>query len=246
MRQRLPETKTELETCEAIESAADFEDLLNRLRDLASRVDPAVASKRTRSLDPDRQAQAFLLLAGLGKPPDEHLVANALASRGPRLLTAAAFVVAATCGAETRLQRALLLGENFSKSSPIGEDGRYHLIRFLGFSGDVRFVEVLREALEEHGHYCSPSSVAEALELLGYTIPDDIPWHRSSITALEVNGEVWITEDDKYRGGMSNCRHCRFFPCSINYYYPGAIQDCKLWNKADPEKIGPIRDRRSH
>ena len=44
---------------------------------------------------------------------------------------------------------------------------------------------------------------------------------------------------------LTNCRHCRFNPCKVKVWYGGDIEDCSLWNKTDPDILGPMRDDRN-
>ncbi len=66
---------------------------------------------------------------------------------------------------------------------------------------------------------------------------------RVSISVDPGSEGILISTDEKFTG-TSNCPDCRFFPCRINRYYPGAIQDCSFWNRTDPETSGGIRDLR--
>ena len=58
------------------------------------------------------------------------------------------------------------------------------------------------------------------------------------------SGDILITNDLRF-SGTDNCRHCRFNPCKVKRWYGGYIEDCSLWNKTDPDTLGPIRDDRN-
>ena len=233
----------DLKACENLETPEDFARLAAWLRSASTGLDEAAVEKQTRSLNPFRQASAFLLLAGLGAKPSREALLAALASKEVMLGTAAAFCAARCCGDEHAVLRELLLGATPWEPSKISEDGRYWLVRFLGFSGDDRCAPVLIEALRDHSHFCPPSTTVRALETLGCELPTDVDPLRISIS-VDVGSEgILISTDEKFTGS-SNCRHCRFFPCRVNRYYSGSIQDCSLWNRTDPETLGGIRDLR--
>jgi len=233
----------DLRACEDLKTQEDFARLAARLRSTSAGLDEATVVAQTRSLNPMRQARAFLLLAGLGARPEREALLAALASKEAVLATAAAFCVAACCADEDTLLRELLFGATPWEPSQISKDGRYWLVTFLGFSGDHRCAPVLLEALREHAHFCSPSTTVEALEALGCELPPDVDPQRVSISVDPGSEGILITTDEKF-SGYSNCPDCRFFPCRINRYYPGAIQDCSFWNRTDPETSGGIRDLR--
>lgn len=64
-----------------------------------------------------------------------------------------------------------------------------------------------------------------------------------SITVSRSGSSILIHEDDRF-SGSNNCVHCQYFPCRINRYYQGPIEDCKLWNRTDPSELLEIEDYR--
>ncbi len=131
-------TDEDLQACEHLETQEDFARLAARLQSASAGLDEAAVVKQTRSLNPSRQARAFLLLAGLNAKPEREALLAALASKEAALATAAAFCVAACCAEEDTLLRELLFGATSWEPSKISKDGRYWLVMFLGFSGDDR------------------------------------------------------------------------------------------------------------
>ena len=236
-------TEEHLQLCDNLETQEDFAHLASLLPANDFEPDLSKLMKKTRSLNPSRQAKAFLSLASHGARSEKDSFLAALASKDTRLAKAAAFCVA-WCGADDLpLLRELLHGSTSWEPSKISSDGRYWVIQFLGYAGDARCAPVLLEALREHGHFCHPSTTARALRDLNCEIPKHID-PEVSISVDPTSEGILISTDEKFTGGSSNCPHCRFFPCRINRYFPGSIQDCSFWNRTDPGTLGGIRDVR--
>ena len=158
------------------------------------------------------------------------------------MLAAAALCLVACCADAEDLCRKLLIGPDPLSPSKVSQNARYHLIKAMGVSGDSRLVGLLGEALW-HPHFCPGSVVAQALDRLGEPLDEDqLPFHRS-ISVSQGLGGIVIGTDERYAGG-SNCVTCRFFPCRINRYYAGGIEDCALWNRVDPKDLGEFIDQR--
>jgi len=139
--------------------------------------------------------------------------------------------------------RELLLAPDSFTPSKASKDACYFLIKLMGVSGQTKFVDLLGEVLTKHYHFCHQYVTATALKTLeGGVDEDEIPYTRS-ISVHNINSGILIGTDDKYTGS-SSCPDCRFFPCRINHYYAGGIQDCEFWNRIDPETAGEIIDKR--
>lgn len=243
MRQAHPISDDLLAVCEQISSPDGYRHFHEELTRQASSADPARAQRRLTSLNPEHQAKAFLVLAARGDRLDGDVAQAALATRESRLIAAASFAVTQCCASELDLQRCLLPGPTPWEPSAISDDARYLLIRFMGYSGNSAFVEVLREALFQHPHFCPPGATAPALAQLGDELDPLKSHHDRSIAVDPGSSGIIISHDDKF-SGHSTCPQCRYFPCRINRYFPGAIQDCSFWNKTDPDTQGEIRDLR--
>jgi hypothetical protein len=65
-----------------------------------------------------------------------------------------------------------------------------------------------------------------------------------SITVKNVDGNIYVFDDERFTGGTNNCLDCGYYPCKVNIWYgkKKKIQDCDLWNKVEPS--GEIIDRR--
>lgn len=233
----------DLKACANLKTREDFARLLEQLRSAGTGLDIATIVKQACSPNPLQQARAFLLLAGSVAKPEGDVLLTALASKEEVLTTTAAFCVASCCADDDALLRELLLGATSWEPSKISKDARYWLLTFLGLSGDDRCSPVLLEALQEHAHFCAPSTTVRALEALGCEIPPNVDRQDVSISVDPGSEGILITTDEKF-SGYSSCPDCRFFPCRINRYYPGAIQDCSFWNRTDPQASRGIRDLR--
>lgn len=211
--------------------------------------DPARIERRLGSLDPLRQAQGFLMQAAGPRLPDAERLLAALATRDEDLTAAAAFCFTIHCGQDEAWQRRLLLGRDVHTAPPVSSEARYHLVRLMGLSGDTGFVPVLWDMLRGQYHFFNARLVAEALALLDDPVPEDKYEEPEALQPLSVvafsNGEgISLTVDESF-GGRSVCPSCRFFPCRVNHAYRVGIEDCKLWNRTDPETAGPLYDQRT-
>jgi len=67
----------------------------------------------------------------------------------------------------------------------------------------------------------------------------------TSISVFDSSGgDILIHNDDKFRGS-DNCKDCRFNPCKVKIWFKKKnIEDCKLWNKINPDTLGEIIDYR--
>lgn len=69
-------------------------------------------------------------------------------------------------------------------------------------------------------------------------------YYKQSITVRSVRNTIIISGDEKYTGS-SSCPQCDFFPCKINQdYFTGGIENCKLWNKINPNTLSDVIDQR--
>lgn len=209
---------------------------------------PARIGRRLGSLDPLRQAQGFLMLAAGPWLPDAERLLAALASRDEDLTAAAAFCFTVHCGQDEAWQRRLLLGRDEHTAPPVSSEARYHLVRLMGFSGETGFTPVLWDMLRGQYHFFNARLVTEALELLGDVMSEDEDEKEEALQPISVvafsNGEgIGLTVDEHFTG-QSLCPSCRFFPCRVNRAYRVGIEDCKLWNRTDPETAGPLYDQR--
>ncbi len=194
------------------------------------------------STQPDERATAFLACAAWNLKPDSFAIENSLLEEFSALPAAAALCAVTCFGEQEAFLRKLLLGPDEWHPSGVSRDALYYLIRAMGTSGDTRFAALLFEALD-HPHFCWGRTVARALDLLGQgPNEEDLPYQRS-ISVIEGLGGIIVFTDERY-SGSSNCIDCRFFPCRINHYYRGGIEDCKLWNRVDPSGLGEIIDQR--
>lgn len=233
-----------LAACAAIDSREDYARFEARLREAVTEADPEAARRSLGSLNPQRQAKAFLQVSVQGIRPEVDQLETAFLSQDRQLLTAAAFCLTCLFADELPLQRRLLFGAEHWEPSELNDDARFWLISFMGHSGKRSFGEVLMEALLEHPHFCPPGSTSRALEELGFELDPNTTLHASSIAVdCGSDRQILISEDTRFNG-FSTCPQCRFFPCRINEHYPGAIQDCSFWNRTDPAELGAIRDLR--
>lgn len=234
---------SQLKLFEDISSRRSFNKLTQDVRAAAKGLSAADLRPKTTGLNATNVAKAMLLLTGLSERVDPEVLENALDSEAKILVTAAAFAVASCHAENIPLLRHLLLGKTSFEPSPISNDGRYWIITFLGFNGNPNCVEVLMEAIREHSHFCPLLAAIDAVETLGQQIPADSSFRKSISVDPGIGTDLHIHFDEKF-SGSSNCTGCRFFPCRINRYYPGAIEDCRLWNRKDPATFGSLRDRR--
>lgn len=236
-------SEEQLQLCQNISDSQSLAALKKKVSEAATGLPVPELRLKAAGLDPTIVAKALLLLAGLGERVEPQILERGLAAQNAELVAAAAFAVACCHADDIPLLRHLLLGRNSFEPSPITPNGRYWIISFLGFSGNPNCVEVLLEAIRDHSHFCPLLAAIQAVEALGQKIPADSPFRKSISVDPGQGTDLQIYFDDKF-SGSSNCNGCRFFPCRINRYYPGAIEDCSLWNRTDPATFGGLHDRR--
>jgi len=230
--------------CTAISCRADYTRFEADLRRVVAGADSEAARRSLGSINLQRQAKAFLQVSVQDIRPEASQLERAFLSQDRQLITAAAFCLTCFFDSELFLQRRLLFGPERWEPSDLSDDARFWLISFMGYSGKRSFGEVLMEALLKHPHFCPPGSTSRALEELGFELEPGMTLHSKSIAVDRGSkGQILISEDLRF-SGYSTCPQCRFFPCRINHYYSGAIQDCSFWNRTDPDKLGAIRDLR--
>lgn len=243
MRHTSPIPDEYLNECQNIKTQKEYAQFYARLQHVVQGADVVLAQRWACSLNSTRQAKAFLQLAVQTVQPDQSKLKEALATEDSSLIAAAAFCHSCCFIDNLDLQKKLLLGSTPWQPSIVSNDGRFQVIKFMGLSGHKNFCQVLSEALLNHGHFCSPLDTAEAMKNLGCTLEPDVTKHKSSISVNKGSTDIIISIDDKF-SGSSNCPQCRYFPCCINHYYSGAIEDCRFWNNTNPDDLGEFRDLR--
>ncbi len=160
-----------------------------------------------------------------------------------RLGRAAAFCLVERFRDNPEILQDLILAPSPYKAPKANRFGSSHIIDLMGLSGSTELIPLLKRVLCENYHYHAPSWIARALENLGAEI--DRRWMNDgrSITVTQNGSALFVHHDDRF-GGSSNCPSCSFFPCRINDYYRGAIEDCKLRNRTSPAKLFEIVDYR--
>ncbi len=233
-----------LERCTRIDSHDELQALLADVRSATSGLQPADMHVDLESAEVCDRAAALLCLAAHGWPPEVDRIRNALRFDSAQLLPAAALCLVLCLPEAEPLHRKLLLGSDPWSPPLCSRNATYHLIRAMGISADPRFVPILYEALRDGYHFCPRPLTSWALAELGAQVDEEkIPVHRSITVMPGANQTLLITTDERY-SGQSNCVHCSFFPCRINRYFKGGIEDCKLWNRVDPASLGEILDTR--
>lgn len=237
-----------VERCTNIDSSEEYQAFLADVRKVAQGYDPVSVIQQF--LSPSNtcveQAQALIYLAVQDTDAAvSQTTLNSILSSDARegcLAAASLYLVTQRADDDAYFQELLLAPDSFSPPKA-SKNGCYYLIKFMGISGHTRFVELLSEVLTKHYHFCAQGAAAAALQKLGYQLDEDeIPYTRS-IGVIDTKSRIMIYTDNKYTG-FSICPDCNFFPCRVNHYYAGGIQDCKLWNKIDPETLGEIKDKR--
>jgi hypothetical protein len=196
----------------------------------------------------EEQAKAFLLDATKEMPEftNKHHLSQILTADSGSLVIAAAAFYLSNCDIEgdTYLQ-GLLIASDAVTPLAISENTAYYLTSFMGYSDNPQFIPLLYEVLTKSYHFVDLSFVVTALKNLGIEVDDqEIPYRQSiRVTVIKADSNLLIFTDERYTGS-SECPNCQFFPCKINDYYSGGIQDCKLWNKTDPTSLVNILDRR--
>jgi len=231
-----------LNRAENLETHEGHAGFLGEVRERVEEISAEAVVPFLESENLNEQATAFLACAAWDLKSGTTFIESALLQESSTL-TAAAALCAVTCfGEEEAFLRRLLLGIDEWHPSNVSRNARHFLILAMGTSGETRFAGLLYEAFE-HPHFCRPSTVAGALALLGDHLDDEKIPHQRSISVIQGLGGIIIGDDERYGGG-SNCVDCRFFPCRINHYYRGGIEDCKLWNRVDPSGLGEFIDQR--
>ena len=160
-----------------------------------------------------------------------------------RLGRAAAFCLVERFGDRPEVLEGLILGLSPYEAPKVGRSGTSHVIHLMGLSGKSGLIPLLERILRENYHHHAPSWTAQALENLGVETGSLWPNRDRSITVSQSGSSIIIHHDSRF-SGSSNCPNCEFFPCRINHYYRGAIEDCKLWRKISPETLLEIVDYR--
>jgi len=192
------------------------------------------------------QAKIFLLDATKETPEfttKDKLSKVLTTDMGDRVIAAASLYLS-NCNIEgdTYLQERLLASDSVTAPA-ISRNAAYYLVNFMGYSGNSQFVPLPHEVLTKSYHFIDQWFVAKALNNLGVEIDEEEVAYKRSIRIPAGNTDILIYTDERYTGS-SNCVKCQFFPCRINHYYLGGIQNCGLWNQTDPNTLGNISDRR--
>ncbi|MCH9647427.1 MAG: CHAT domain-containing protein [Deltaproteobacteria bacterium] len=222
---------------EATRTKQDYQDLLRRVRSL--KINEALNEVSGR---PIGRGISLLLWATSNIVIDADQIISIL-SEDSFDRRAAAFCLIERFGSDIALFRDLLLAAAVHKKPSLDRYGSSHLVDLMGLSGKTHFAPLLLNLLKNQYHHHPPSSTAKALELLGIEEHSAASRSGRSITVSQSGSRLLIHNDDRF-GGSSNCYCCKFFPCRVNHYYKGAIEDCKLWNKVDPESLLEIKDFR--
>lgn len=221
----------------------------------------------------DSMKQAHVLLSLSGKISEENLADFLTIEALSSILMNSDhdFLIAATCfyiihKAPDKLDylESLLLSpqpEDPFIALNISADASYYLILFMGCSSNNDFTAILYNILMKKYHFAPIAIIAKAIERLNGKIDEeDIPYIRS-IKISAVNNNIMIRTDEYARRSnapedkdlpryvyryisSSQCPECEYFPCRINDYYSGGTEDCKLWNKIDPDSLDKIIDQR--
>jgi len=237
-----------VERCADIDSPEEYQKFLADIREMAKghNLLPVIQQILGPSNTGVEQAKALICVAiqNTDNAPSKETLDSLLSQESnPWCIAAASLYLITQRADDDAYFRKLLLAPDSFTPSKASKDACYFLIKFMGFSGNTRFVPLLYEILTKHYHFCSQSVTANALKNLGEEPDEDeIPYTRS-ISVTDISSGILIYTDDKYTGS-SNCPDCRFFPCRINHYYAGGIQDCSLWNKTDSGTLGELRDKR--
>lgn len=190
------------------------------------------------------QAKALLSLTKTEESLDTKLLQSILAKEDNEIVSASAcyYLLQHKVNNIKHIEE-LALSSDPVISLSISSDTAFFLISFMGYSGNTNFIPLLHKILTNQYHFFSQSLSAEALDNLGAKQDEEeIPYNRS-ITVSNIDNEIVLYTDEKYTGS-SNCPSCQFFPCRVNYYYSGGIQDCDLFNVTDPNTLKNIIDKR--
>lgn len=244
-----PSPRELVSRCRELRAPEEHRRLRFDLANVFGDTEPEQVQRRLGSLDPLRQAQGFLMLAAGAQPPEPGKLLAALATRDEDLTAAAAFCLSVHCGRDEAVLRRLLFGADEHTPPPVSEEARYHLVRFMGLSGEIGFSTVLWDLLKRQYHFFNARTVAEALERLGDPVPEEEDqWPEAlrpiSIVPFSSVEGIGINFDERF-SGRSVCPSCRFFPCPINFEHRVGVEDCRLWNRTDPRTAGPIHDQRT-
>lgn len=160
-----------------------------------------------------------------------------------RLGRAAAFCLVERLGSNPTTIENLILAPTPYEAPNVNRFGSSHIIDLIGLSGTTELIPLLKRVICENYHYHPPDWTARALEHLGAKAEALWTNRGCSITVSQTGSSLAIQHDKRFTGS-SNCPDCRWFPCRINDYYRGAIQDCKLWNRTSPVELLEIVDHR--
>lgn len=234
-----------VQRCRDLDSPEAHRSFLAALRQVASGVDRSRLDRILAGpVDAPEMAPALLLLSVRQPPPDVARLVEILLAEDRSATPAAAFCLAACFPDDDAFAAEILLGPDLFSPPRLRHNAQDYVLQFMGLSGEARFVPWLDLALRHRFHFCRPGITREALAHLGaLPDPEEVPFSRS-ITAVASSAQIVVTDDERF-SGSSQCVHCRFFPCRINRYHYGAIEDCKLWNRTDPADLLEIRDLRS-
>src|SRR5215470_14904338 len=164
-----------LEECKSIDSKEAYRQFLERNTAICGDLDLGAAKLGLESSDGMMRARAYLRLSLPDGNVDRSMLLQALNEEGleGHVLSAAAFCVTRRFAEDHDLQREFLLGADSFKAPRSSSDGRYYLIKLMGFSEDSHFRKILGEALERQSHHCWPKTVMEALKNLGVFVDKD-------------------------------------------------------------------------
>lgn len=190
------------------------------------------------------QAKFLLSLTKTKGHIDTRLLQSILAEENSNFLVASAcYYVLQNKASDIPYIQGLILSPDSVTPLEISNDAAFFLTSFMGYSGNTNFIPLLHDILTTNYHFISQSLSAEALENLGAKQDEEeIPYNRS-IRVLNIQNEITLYSDEKYTGS-SNCPSCQFFPCKVNHYYSGGIQDCDLFNATNPNTLENIVDKR--
>jgi len=239
----VPPLRALVESCRALGSPQDLAALQQALEAVQSPPSPRFLD----SLEMAEGNPLRMLLAGRfssARPQPAELI-EALSSGNPALANAAALQWIELYEENPDVLGSLLVGPDPYTPPRLEHDARWYLVRAMGWSGDRRFVPVLDGVLRWHYHFHPPFAVAEALAALGAPPdPEEVCFDRS--ISITMSGSTLVVHEDPHFNGASSCSECRFFPCRVNRYFAGAIQDCQLWNRRDPETFYEMVDHRTN
>jgi len=219
---------------------------------------PSLIAAEWNELNNIAQAETFLLpiatKANARPLPSWQLNAALIEDGDPLCVYAAAFYVIHDLSALGEYLKEVFFADDPYIEVRASRESRYVMPFMMGLSGKIECEEPLLKMLIQHYHWYNQQLVAQALERVGSKEVNGI-WARQCEKAVEpfsisiaaypasTRRQVIIGTDKRFTGA-SNCPQCQFFPCIINRYFSGAIEDCKLWNRAGPIAVDEIVDQR--